>query len=159
MRTLLCLAVTLVLHGCQYNPYAHTFTTEKPNSGDVVGRYLLKDQTIVPGGVSAMRGRPCEVVLAGDGSFTATNVPPPFEFGTPAITSLDSLVSGSGTWRFEILGTVDDTKDHWGIRLGSLEKPLTYAGLTGDKRPYGLIFTVGDPDAGTVMILHRSEHK
>lgn len=156
------LTVALVLYGCQYDPYAHTFTTEKPELRKVVGRYVLQDQTLVSGGLSAMRGRPCEVILAADGTFTAANVPP-FEFRDPPIASLDSLVSGSGPWQIESVGSVDDgmgkLKTHWGVRLGSMERPLTFAGFTGQDSPYGLIFTIGDPDSGTVMILRAGDRK
>jgi len=162
MRTSLWLPVALVFHACQYDPYAHTFTTEKPKAGSVVGRYELQDQTIVSGGPSVMQGRSCVVVLAADGPFTAPNVPP-FEFGAPPISSLDSLVSGSGTWRLESVGSIDsgfgEPKTHWGVRLGSLDHPLAFAGFTGDKAPYGLIFTIGDPDTGTVMILKTGVRK
>ena len=89
------LATALLLCGCQYDPYAHTCTTEEPEPSKVVGRYLLQNQTIVGGGASALRGPLCEVNPSADGTFTATDVPP-FEFGAWPIPSLDSLVSGSG---------------------------------------------------------------
>jgi hypothetical protein len=106
MRTLLCLAGRILLQGCQYAPYAHTFTTQQPQTNAVVGRYVLKDQTVASGGLSAMQGRPCIVELTVDGTFTATNIPP-FVFGAPPISSLSSLVSGSGTWRLDSVGSVD----------------------------------------------------
>ncbi len=157
MKRLSPLAAALVLNGCQYDPYAHTYTTDKPEAGAVVGRYVLQDQTLVPGGASAMRGRPCEVVLAADGTFTATNVPP-FDFSAPPISSLDELASGSGRWEVESVGSIDSglggRKTHWGVRLGSAGHPMAFAGFTGQGPPYGLIFTIGDPDGGTVMILN-----
>jgi len=160
MRTLLCLAAVVLLQGCQYDPYAHIFTTEKPQTNAVVGRYLLKDQTVVSGGLSAMRGRPCVVELAADGTFVATNVPA-FVFGAPPITSLDSLVSGRGTWRLESVGGVDNgsgkIKTCWGAHLDSQSPRIQSPGFTGDRSPYGLIFTIGDPDSGTVMILERAK--
>lgn len=160
MRTLLCLVAIALLQGCQYDPYAHTFTTEKPQTNAVVGRYVLKDQTVVGGGLSAMQGRPCVVELAADGTFVATNVPP-FVFGAPPMTSLSSLVSGRGTWQLDSVGGVDNgagkIKTHWGAHLDSQSPQIQSPGFTGDKPPYGLIFTIGDPDSGTVMILEGAK--
>jgi len=160
MRALLCLLGMVLLQGCQYDPYAHTFTTEKPQTNDVVGRYVLKDQTIVSGGLSAMQGRTCFVELAADGTFVATNLPP-FVFGAPPITSLSSLVAGSGKWQLDSVGGVDsgtgNIKTHWGVHLDSPSPQIQSPGFTGDKTPYGLIFTIGDPDSGTVMILERAK--
>ncbi len=149
----------LLLQGCQYDPYAHTFTTEKPQPSAVVGRYVLKEQTVVSGGLSAMQGRSCVVELAADGTFKATNAPPHWH-GGPAVSSLDLLVSGSGTWRLDELGTVAGgfrkPRPCWGIVLESRGAyVLEPAKLTGDKPPYGLLFTIGDGDAGTVMILEK----
>jgi len=161
MRSAFLLAMLLLLHGCwcQYNPYAHTFTTDKPRTEDVVGRYVLEWQTVVTGKTSTMQGKACEVVLAADGTYSATNVPP-FRFEGPGATLPNALVSGSGTWRIETVGTVDtgfgEPKEYWGVRLGSLDNPLTFAAFTGRKPPYGMIFTIGDPDTGTVMRLRKN---
>jgi hypothetical protein len=158
--TLLCVATMLLLQGCQYDPYAHTFTTDKPQTNAVVGRYVLKDQTLVSGGLAAMHGRPCVVELAADGTFVATNVPPGV-FGAPPISSLNSLVSGKGTWQLASVGGVDNgtgkIKTHWGVHLESQAPQIDSPGFTGDRPPYGLIFTVGDPDSGTVMLLERAK--
>lgn len=153
------LAWMFLVAGCQDDPYARLCTTEQPRTNDVVGRYTLKDQTIVLGGVSAMKGRPCVVELAADGTFTATNVPP-FSPGAPPINSLKHLVSGSGTWRLEGVGAVDDgsgqLKTHWGVRLDSPAPKLDAPGLTSNQPPYGLIYSIGDPDSGTVMLFERT---
>jgi hypothetical protein len=151
----------LFLQGCQYDPYAHTFTTAKPETSAVAGRYVLTKQTVVSGGLTSPQVRPCAVELAADGTFTATNVPPRRQGGLPP-SSLDFLVSGSGTWRLAELGTVAGYfrkgKRYWGVVLESRGAyVLEPARLTGDRPPYGLIFTVGDGDAGAVMILQREE--
>jgi hypothetical protein len=160
MRTLLCMVAMALLQGCQYDPYAHTFTTEQPQTNAVVGRYVLRDQTVVSGGLSAMQGRPCVVELSADGTFVATNVPP-FVFGAPPLNSLSSLVSDRGTWRLDSVGGVDNgtgkIKTHWGAHLDSQSFQIQSPGFTGNKPPYGLIFTIGDPDSGTVMVLERAK--
>lgn len=159
MRTLLCLVAVALLQGCQYDPYAHTFTTEKPQTNLVIGRYVLKDQTVVSGGLSAMHGQPCVVELAADGTFVASNVPP-FAFRAPPI-SLSSLVSSEGTWQLDSVGSIGNgsgkMKTHWGAHLESQSPQVESPGFTGDKPPYGLIFTIGDPDSGTVMILEKTQ--
>jgi hypothetical protein len=136
------------------------FTTEKPQASDVVGRYTLRNQTIMAGGLTALQGRSCVVNLAADGTFTATNVPE-YTFGTPPTNFLNSLVSGSGTWQFDDVGSVDNgtgkLKTHWGVRLATEGEKMASPGFTGKKPPYGLIFTIGDPDSGTVMILERAK--
>jgi hypothetical protein len=160
IRFLLGLTLMVLFQGCQYDPYAHLFTTEKPQTSNVVGRYTLKDQTLTSGGLSALGGRSCLVVLAANGTFTATNVPPSV-FGAPPTNFLGSLVTGSGTWRIDRVGGVDNgrgsVKTHWGIYLDSQATKMQPPGLTGNKPPYGLIYTLGDPDSGTVMIFERAK--
>jgi len=43
-----------------------------------------------------------------------------------------------------------------GIRLESESEAMMAPGLKGDGPPYGLIFTIGDPDAGQVLILEKA---
>lgn len=158
MRVLTFLSLLLLIQGCQYDPYAHLFTTEKPEPADVVGRYVLTDQTVVAGGLSTMNEKSCVVELQADGTFTAANVPP-WELGSPPASLLSKLLSGSGTWRIDSVGSVDDgwgpLKTHWGVYLDSRDAKMMPVGLTGQAPPYGLIFTLGDPDSGTVMILAK----
>ncbi len=157
MRVLLFLTL-LLLPGCQYDPYAYLFTTEKPKPADVVGRYTLTEQTVTTGGLTALHGKPCFVELLADGTFTAANVPP-MKLDSPGEKFFDELLSGSGTWSIDSVGSIDDgrgsLKAHWGIRLNSPKAEMQSAGFTEKKPPYGLIFTLGDPDSGTVMILKR----
>ncbi len=156
MRAVLVLVLMLLAPGCQYDPHAHLLTTVRPEPSEVVGRYTLVKQTVTAGDLAAMNGRLCVVELRADGTFSAANVPP-FTFGS-ADASLTTLVSASGAWRVESVGSVDDgwsAKNHWGVHLDSGTVRLQSAGLTGRKAPYGLIFTVGDPDSGQAMFLER----
>ena len=158
MRASLCLMLFLVLNGCQYDPHAHLYTTDKPETTNVVGSYVLTSQTLTPGGLTALRGRTCSLELRADGTFIATNVPP-WQEGFPPTNFFDTLISGSGTWRIDSVGSVDDgrkpLKIHWGVYLDSPAAKFAAVGLTSPKPPYGLIYTLGDPDSGEALILER----
>src|SRR5215212_3209614 len=83
----------LAAAGCQYDPYAHEFTTAKPEPAALAGTYRLKEQTVAPGGVSALGGKECTIDLREDGTFVATHVPPSSAEPTgPGL--LNRLVSG-----------------------------------------------------------------
>ena len=123
----------------------------------VVGRYTLTDQTVTAGGLSVLRGMPCDIELRADGTFTARNVPPG-ELGSPGPAFVDTLVTGSGTWHIdEIAHGASFETTYWGIRLDSQTAKMHSIGLTGWKPPYGLYYTLGDPDCGYAMILKRSK--
>jgi hypothetical protein len=155
---LLCLAVILVCGGCRYNPYARLYTTEKPRSQDVVGRYRLTRQTVTGEGLSALNGRTSVVELLPDGRFHAANLPPR-RLPIADRSVFSKLLSGSGNWRIGICGRVDSglgrERSAWGIYLESPGAEIEVANLTGAKPPYSLILTIGDPDTGQVMMFER----
>jgi len=160
MRIVLLLALTLLVSGCQYDPHAHLYTMARPQTADVVGRYALVSQTVTTDGISALDGKLSVVELRTDGTFSASNVPPYPLFGSPDAGVLKSLVSAAGSWRVGKVGSVDDggsLKTHWGIYPESGTVRLQSAGLTGQKAPFGLVFTVGDPDSGHAMFLERTK--
>jgi len=138
------LAVLLLLTGCQYDPYAHTYTTEKPEASDLAGTYNLTEQTVTPGGLAALKGEPCRIELQKDGTFAAVNVP----------------LNAEGTWRIDRIGSIGDgsgqTKTHWGVLLESDAARIEPVGLTGEGSPHGLIITIGGPDSGRVMIFKKA---
>lgn len=154
-----CLCV-LLLAGCQYDPFASRYATKKPDAEDVAGRYELVKQTVKTQGPVALEGRPCFVELRADGTFTATNVPP-WTLDTPGTDFFQSLISGTGTWRIAKVGLLDNglgkTKTIWGVYLDSKQAKFMPANLTGNKPPHGLIFGLGDPDAGQAMILETAK--
>jgi len=153
MRTLSLILVSLALVGCQYDPHANLYTTSEPKAGDVVGTYVL-DAFHLPPEVGT--ARPDVVVeLRADGAFTATNVPP-WELGWPSTNFFASLLSGDGKWEKGSLGTLDPgQKKIWGVYLRTPDNRFHPANFTGDKPPYGLIFTLGDPDSGHAVILRK----
>lgn len=97
-----------------------------------------------------MQGRECSIELRADGTFAATNAVPIVLGGIPT-NLFQSLVTCVGTWRIASTGGVADgsgkVKTCWGVFFES-NKKLEAVGFTGDKRPYGMIYTLGDPDEG-----------
>ncbi len=156
-KKLLSLALLVLIVGCHYDPHAHFYTTHKPVKQDVVGLYELKSETLLKSDLTDLHGRRCALELRADGTFSATNVPP-WDMELPDAHFFDMLLSGSGSWRIETVGTVDNgwqSKTVWGVYLDSPTVKLAAANLTGRKPPYGLIFTLGDPDSGEALILER----
>jgi hypothetical protein len=159
MRPALILAVLFGVTGCQYDPYAHTYTTEEPKASHLVGSYNLTEQTVTPGGLAALKGRPCRIELHEDGTFAATGLPrSTFTVATPHF--FNRLSDAEGTWRIDRIGAVDDRigplKDYWGVRLDTDPARILTIGLMGDGPPYGLIITIGDPDGGDVLIFQKA---
>jgi hypothetical protein len=159
MRTVFFLALMLLIQGCQYDPHAQLYTTDKPQESDVVGRYTLTSQSVTRDGLAVMHGRPCVIELRVDGTFSATNVPP-LLLNSPDTNFFSTLISGSGTWRLASVGSVGDgsgsVKTHWGVNLDSVAN-FQPVGLSGAKPPYGLIYTLGDPDEGLALILEKTK--
>jgi hypothetical protein len=145
------LFIALVLAGCQHDPHAHLYTTTEPKNEDVVGVYVL-DQFHLS--LEAGTAHPdVKVELRADGTFTATNVPPS-KIETIDKTFFHSLQSGSGKWEKAQTGMLD-SKTIWGVNLNTPDNRFYPASFTGDKPPYGMIFTLGDPDSGDAIILKR----
>ena len=158
IRAPFIVAALTLLVGCQYDPYAHLFTTVKPKSEDVAASYLLTQQTIEPGGLDLLKGRQCVLELHGDGTFSATNYPTWSEAFSPGAGKFVTAINTSGRWSLDTVGTVSNggkSQSHWGIRFSDASKPMDSLALTGKTAPYGLIMTYGDPDSGTVMILEK----
>lgn len=144
---------------CQYNPYAHLVTTEKPKSADIIGTYALKEQTLIPGGLKNLQGKQTLIELRQDKTFSATDFPLWKSVNTTY--ALDNMTPLKGNWEIGIVGGVSDIRGEktvWGIYFRDTKpslKDMLAASLTNDKPPYGLIFMYGDPDSGTVMIFER----
>ncbi|MFN0198761.1 MAG: hypothetical protein ACKVT0_18595 [Planctomycetaceae bacterium] len=152
MRNILLVLAAVILAGCQYDPHGHLYTTSEPKDADIVGTYVL-DRFELPADISIAH-RDIEVELHVDGTFTATNVPPRNIETDKAFFA--SLLSGTGTWEKDAIGTLDPgSKSMWGVYLQTPDDRFHSANFTGDQPPYGLIFTLGDPDSGDAVILKR----
>lgn len=160
MRRPFAILALILLAGCQYNPYAHLFTTTQPKLEDVVGSYLLAQQRITAPGLAVLQGRQCQLDLHQDGTFNITNYPTWTEAFSPANGQFVALISATGRWSCETTGSVSDgrtSKDHWGVVFSDADQKLHALDLTGQTPPYGLIMTYGDGDAGTVMIFEKKK--
>ena len=155
MRTLSLILVSLALVGCQFDPHAHLLTTSEPKAEDIVGTYVLHAFHLPP---EVGNSRPDVLVeLHADGTFAATNVPP-WELCTPSARFFASLISTTGKWEKVTLGILDPgQRDIWGVRLHTPGSNIHPAFFTGDQPPYGLMFTLGDPDSGHAVILRRKQ--
>ena len=94
------------------------FVTERPLATDVVGHYALTSQTVTSGGLAVLEGERCDVELRSDGTFTATNLPPD-KLGSPGANFFNTLVSGSGRWRLDVVSHGFSSEPHWGVILDS----------------------------------------
>jgi hypothetical protein len=141
---------------CQYDPYADKSTTSPPAINNIAGTYILERQT-VDRTLPDDRFKAAVITFNPDSTFKASNLP---EFSRAVRLKYHGLVSAEGKWHTAIIGTIASysssaTKSHWGIQLTALPQNLRYIGLMGDRPPYKLIITFGDPDAGEVMIFRK----
>ncbi len=156
------LVLPLLACACQYDPYAYLFTTEKPKAEDLVGTFLLKEQTLAAGGLSVLEGKQARIELHADGTFTASDFP---HWRTAkGAYEFDEFQAITGKWEIGRVGGVsngvDQVKDAWGIYIRDTipdQGSTFYTNFTGNKPPYGLIFTYGDPDSGAVMIFEKAQ--
>ena len=148
------LALTMILlAGCQYDPHGDLYLTTEPKAEDVVGTYVL-ERFDFPQKITIAH-RNVEVELHADGTFTATNVPP-WVLGEPDAPFFSTLLSGTGNWEKAKIGILDPgSHPMWGVYLRTPDNRIHPAHFTGKKPPYGLIFTLGDPDSGNAILLKR----
>ena len=154
MRTLCIILVSVLLAGCQYDPYADQFVTTQPKQDDVAGNYLLTQQTITTNGLSVLQGRQCQLDLLANNSFSVTNYP------SWTNGQLASFISTTGKWSCNVVGTVSGTNGglgNWGVVFSGADSEVDSLALTGKGAPYGLIMTYGDPDSGTVMVFAKQK--
>lgn len=151
----------LLIGGCgQGNAYLDHPATKKPNPNNVVGKYVLVKQTIIPGDLSILQGQQCTLELKADGSFRAENYPIWSETRDHR-NRLDSLASIQGRWQVNIVGSIGDDKscqDCWGIEFSETDHEIGDLGLMGKNAPpYSLIHILGDPDSNEVMIFAKHQ--
>ncbi len=142
------------LVGCEHfddswDRYAHTLTTTRPKQEDIVGSYLLTQQTITTNGMAILQGRQSQLDLQADGSFQIVNYPTWTNF------QFAGFISTTGHWYCDNIITTYGTQSVWSIRFSDTDSRMDSLDFTGKAAPYGLLMTHGDPDENAVMIFEK----
>ncbi|MBW8686469.1 hypothetical protein [Chitinophaga rhizophila] len=158
LTTPLVVLSLFVIAGCQYDPYAHRFTTSKPAFEDLTGIYRFNEQTATNDPIG-QAGIDSYISLKADSTYEVKNIPD--VFNTDSATgkiNLTGYYSTHGKWEISSVGSVDygsGLDKHWGLLLTGFDKEYASIGLMGNKPPYEILVTLGDPDAGEVMIFSK----
>lgn len=148
----LILVICLGLAGCQFDPYSLSYTQVEPHLPDLVGQYhtnaatkkLILEEGKYPSAEAT-------ISLHGDGTFTMTNIPDWWWKGK----TFGSLNSEKGTWK------IIRHQKWWAIFIridSSSDFPRGFNtdwSLVGNKPPYKIHLTIGDPDSGDAMQFER----
>ena len=148
--------------GCREDPVVTAakrlhdeFIGVEPKAVDITGTYILNDQTIAPGGMSALGGRQCELQVLPDGTFSITNYP---EVSGHPFSAFHSI---KGTWRLTTVGTSygygPNPKECWGLRFDRTSQRIDPTAFTGPEKPYGLLTILGDPDSNFTIRFRKKE--
>lgn len=160
MRRWACLAIAL-LAGCQYNPWASDFLKARPAEADLAGTYRVDAESLArridlisdsePGKVLKIRPE-ATIVLFADRRVEFRSVP---DVTFPAERACE--ISGVGTWKLSEVGgrwylrvTMEDAIDTKGTEGCHVGYSATLH-LFGQKPPYKLHVTIGDPDMGDAV--------
>lgn len=151
-RSCLAFCLLLFLAACQYDPYTSEYTSHRPNDSDLPGEYVATVETreLIRNAHSYPACNP-QVILHADHTFEIKDVPDWFITEGDAGTK---LVSGSGTWALQ------QHQEWWalGILFRESTGQSVFKGpfgmdfmLVGEKPPYLVHMTIGDPDMGKAM--------
>ena len=152
-RCTIALLLALGALACQYNPFAHEFTHDKPSANEIVGVYRLDQESR-----NMLRGRfkieppQATFTLNADGTFEIRDIPSCWRIDNTCTTKTEDA---SGTWQ------IGEDQEWWSVRLrctklsGRGDDYGIPAKIRGDKAPRLLHFTVGDPDAGEALAFQR----
>lgn len=144
----------LLLVACQYDPFAHEYTTRKPVEDTLIGRYVPDDESRerLRGRFKIELGSSSELLLRSDRTFLATHLPRCWSDVSDCVPGWEDW---EGTWSLE------QDQRWWAAGLHILSrngKPENYrmpATLRGNAPPYILHLTIGDPDSGDALAFRR----
>jgi hypothetical protein len=147
------LAVLVSLTGCQWDPYTSVYTGKQPKPEDLVGMYVPDEATahFIAAHYSASE---VSIVLSADGTINLHNIPDCWE--TPFGETEGGFDSGTGRWTIQkhqewwVLG-VNIWTDGFSSRGHAHINLTTEIFLVGEKPPYIIHLTIGDPDAGNAL--------
>ncbi len=135
------------------------FVGAEPKAADVVGTYILSDQTVIPGGLSALGGRQCVLNVFADGRFSITNYPDCDGALFSKLKQYNTFHSTVGTWELAVIGASYGygpvRKQCWGLRF---THKIGGAAFTGPDPPYGLLTIIDDPDCNYTLRFKKKEH-
>lgn len=165
--SIIIILTAALLSGCDQNKVSlakkqhREFVGTKPESVDIVGTYILSDQTVIPGGLSALAGRKCQFNIFADGTFSVTNYPECAGARSSKLKQYKTFHSTTGTWKLETVGTSygygPDPKNCWGLQFQSLDSKIDSTAFTGPEPPYGLLTILGDPDSNNTLRFKRKD--
>jgi hypothetical protein len=149
------LAAVLLLFACQYDPFAHEFTTSEPRESALVGRYTPDAETTerLRSVLSISVSPAAALVINADHTFTAHDLPNCWisqSFDCAAGTE-----AWAGTW------SLRRHQEWWSIQLHITSRngrSTSYglpAMLRGDGPSYLIHLTIGDPDSGNAVAFER----
>jgi hypothetical protein len=143
----------MVLTACQYDPFAHEYTKVKPVENKLIGRYSPDAETAarVASQLNIKVDPGCELKLNADHTFSAKNLP---RCWFPPATSdcLPGKVDISGDWSLGQHGRFWSVNLNAHLPPGGIMKTWNVpASVRGDRPPYILHLTIGDPDSGNAL--------
>lgn len=159
LSRILGILILTIIVSCQYDHYAHKYTTIEPKESELVGIYVFNKQT-VNYDITEFRDSTNnlvvpKIIICSDGSYEVKNLPVFESSGT----SYTGLITTNGKWKIMSVGSIDDgsgnLKTHWGIFMPELPINLRYAGLMNSISPYGIIWGIGDPDEGRIIMFEK----
>jgi hypothetical protein len=153
MRNASILAVAMMLTGCQYDPFAHEYTTMKPVENKLIGQYSPDAETRdrVGSQLNIQVDPACELVLNADHTFSAKNLPRCW-FPPKGSDCLPGKTDVSGDWSLRQRGEWWSVDLNAHLQPGGVMKTWNVPALVrGDRPPYILHLTIGDPDSGNAL--------
>ena len=160
-RALISMLAFVSLAGCQYDHWADRFVTRQPAERDVVGLYAVDQASLqrtikLPMSGSVLKVNPsAQILLSLNHNAEFFQVPEAID------DKLQCSITGRGTWRLgkndryivilvqiahvESDSRCSETFSKFGDQLN----------LYGDKLPYRLHVTIGDPDTGDAVQFER----
>jgi hypothetical protein len=160
LKQIFGILIMIFIVSCQYDPYAHKYTTTEPSETEIIGNYVFEKQTVDYNIIEFKDSIKNQIIvpkieIKSDGTYKVVNFPV-FETWNPTFTG---LITNSGKWNKTTVGSIGDgtgeLKKHWGINFDQLPEESQNVGLMNKKYPYKLIFGFGDPDEGNAMIFKK----
>ena len=132
------IVAAVFLTGCQYNPFAHEFTTRRPAEQSLVGRYAPDEETRerLRSHLKLEVSPDCKVFLNSDQTFVARDVPRCWIVASSGSGCHRGTEDWKGTWELA------QHQEWWAVRLHITlrdDEPTSFglpAMLRGEAPPY-----------------------